>query len=104
MNSMTTTAPVLTGERMDGLDAVRGVAVLGILLINVVAFSGYAFITPEQRRALPMSALDGLVWSLLALLIEAKFYSLFSFLFGIGFAVFIERAAARGADTVRLFK
>ena len=98
------TAPALTGERRETLDAVRGVAVLGILLINIDAFSGYAFLTPAQRRGLPMSAMDGAVWFLLAMLIEAKFYSLFSFLFGVGFAVFVQRAAARGADAVRLFK
>jgi uncharacterized protein len=98
------TAPVLTGERMETLDAVRGVAVLGILLINIDAFSGYGFMTGEQRRALPLSGMDGTVWFLLAMLVEAKFYSLFSFLFGVGFAVFVQRAAARGADAVRLFK
>ena len=99
-----TTAPVLTGERIETLDAVRGVAVLGILLVNVVAFSGYAFMTPAQRAAIPMSRLDGPVFFLMALVIEAKFYSLFSFLFGVGFAVFVQRASARGADAVRLFK
>jgi uncharacterized protein len=41
---------------------------------------------------------------LLAVLVEAKFYSLFSFLFGVGFAVFIQRAEMRGADARRLFK
>jgi uncharacterized protein len=89
---------------MEVLDAVRGMAVLGILLINVDAFSGYAFITPAERRALPLSRLDDPVWFLLSLIVEAKFYSLFSFLFGVGFAVFVQRAAARGADAVRLFE
>jgi uncharacterized protein len=89
---------------MDALDALRGVAVLGILLINVDALSGYAFITDAQRDALPYSRADDAVWFLLALFVEAKFYSLFSFLFGVGFTVFVQRAAARGADAVRLFK
>lgn len=89
---------------MEALDAVRGVAVLGILLINIDALSGSMFMTPAERRALPLSSVDDPVWFLLAFLIEGKFYSLFSFLFGVGFAVFVQRAVARGADAARLFK
>jgi uncharacterized protein len=97
-------APVATGERMTVLDAVRGVAVLGILVINVVALSGYAFTPPASHTQLPLAAGDAATWFALAFLVEAKFYSLFSFLFGVGFAVFVQRAAARGADPRRLFK
>ena len=98
---MLATAPVATGERMDVLDAVRGVAVLGIFVINIVALSGYAFLPPLDA---PGSQYDGRTFFVLSWLIEGKFYALFSFLFGVGFAVFVQRAAARGADPVRLFK
>ena len=96
--------PVATGERIDVLDAVRGVAVLGILLINVDAFSGVGLVPHDQIRGLPMSRWDEVTAFLLSFLVEAKFYSLFSFLVGVGFAVFVERAAARGLDPARLFK
>ena len=86
---------------MDVLDAVRGVAVLGILLINVNALSGFAFIPPNN---VPGSRFDGSVFFAMSWLIEGKFYALFSFLFGVGFAVFVQRAAVRGADPVQLFK
>ena len=99
-----TTTPVGTAERMTVLDAVRGVAVLGILIINVEALTGYAFLPAAQKAALPLAEWDDPAWFLLAVLVEAKFYSLFSFLFGVGFAVFIQRARARGADDRRLFK
>lgn len=85
---------------MDVLDAVRGVALLGILLVNAVAFSGLAFLPPPPALA----AWHAPAMSVLVLLFEAKFYSLFSFLFGVGFAVFVGRAAARGADAARLFR
>jgi uncharacterized protein len=98
---MTTTAPVGTGERMDVLDAVRGVAVLGILLINVDALSGFAFIPPT---GVPGAGFDERTFFALSWLIEGKFYALFSFLFGVGFAVFVQRAGARGADPAQLFK
>jgi uncharacterized protein len=100
----TPSAPVGVAERMLVLDAIRGVAVLGILLINIDALSGYAF-TPAASRTLFVSpAADAVTWFVLAVLVEGKFYSLFSFLFGVGFAVFVQRAAARGADAPRLFK
>jgi uncharacterized protein len=97
-------APVATTERMTVLDAVRGVAVLGIFVINIDALSGYAFTPPAQLAGLPLAGADGVVWFLLSFLVEAKFYSLFSFLFGVGFAVFVQRASARGVDAARLFK
>jgi uncharacterized protein len=89
---------------MDVLDVIRGVAVLGILLVNVYAFSGYGFISHAEKAALPMSGFDGVMDSLVGFLVEGKFYCLFSFLFGVGFSVFIQRASARGLDAVRLFK
>ncbi|MEO5894093.1 MAG: DUF418 domain-containing protein [Vicinamibacterales bacterium] len=98
---MIKTAPIATVERIDVLDAVRGVAVLGILLINVNALSGFAFIPPTNVAG---SRFDGSVFFVLSWLIEGKFYALFSFLFGVGFAVFVQRAAARGAEPAQLFK
>jgi len=97
-------APVQSTERMDTLDAVRGAAVLGILLANVVAMSGFPFLPPEHYRSLPLAQWHEPSFFLVLFLIEAKFYSLFSLLFGVGFAVFVQRAAARGADAARLFK
>jgi uncharacterized protein len=96
------TAPVASTERMDVLDVIRGVAVFGILLVNIYAFSGYGFISEIQKRALPGAGLDWLTNELIGFLVEGKFYCLFSFLFGVGFSVFIQRAPAVGA--VRLFK
>ena len=97
-------APVSAGERVAVLDGIRGVAVLGILLINIDALSGYAFTPASAHTILRNETADAITWFLLATLVEAKFYSLFSFLFGVGFAVFVQRAAARGADPAGLFK
>jgi uncharacterized protein len=99
-----TTAPVAAAERMDVLDVMRGIAVLGILLVNIDAFAGYGFLSPAESAALPLSRLDPFLGFLVAFLVVGKFYCLFSFLFGVGFCVFIQRAAARGDDAVRLFK
>ena len=55
---------------MDVLDVIRGVAVLGILLVNIYAFSGYDFISEDAKAALPMSRFDGLLDSLVGFLVE----------------------------------
>jgi uncharacterized protein len=110
-----TTTPVASTERMHVLDVVRGVAVFGILVVNIYAFSGYGFISEVQKRAIPGAGFDSLTDELIGFLAEGKFYCLFSFLFGVGFSVFIKRASAGspgtdahgakvGPDAVRLFK
>jgi hypothetical protein len=55
-------------------------------------------------EGLPFSADDAQLGFLVEVLVHGKFYSLFSLRFGIGFAVFLKRAQARGADTVALFR
>lgn len=97
-------SPIDLNERSEWLDALRGFALLGILLTNIVAFSGYAFLGPDARAALPWSGTDGVLNYLEHALIEAKFYSLFSFLFGLGFAVQLRRAEARGGDFKAVFR
>ena len=96
--------PVTTAERMDVLDVLRGVAVYGILLYNVLALSGFEFIAPAEQQALPLAGANRTAAFLIEVLVAGKFYSLFSFLFGVGFSVFIARASARGADAIHLFK
>jgi uncharacterized protein len=98
------TRPVTVTDRLDVLDILRGVAVFGILLYNAGALSGYEFLPPDQQRALAWSSADREAIFLLEFLVQGKFYSLFSFLFGVGFAVFISRADARGGNAVGLFK
>ena len=104
MTEPATPVVAVTRERLEVLDAVRGAAVLGILFVNIESLSGYGFTSPPARDALPLSRWDGVGALFLAVVVEAKFYALFSLLFGVGFAVFIERASARGANAVRLFK
>lgn len=101
-----TTSPAVpvVRDRVDVLDAVRGAAVLGILFVNIESLSGYTFVPAAERTSLPLGEWNAATELLVAILVEGKFYALFSLLFGIGFAVFVQRAQARGADALRLFK
>lgn len=95
--------PIAEGERADVLDALRGFALFGILISHIPDFSGYTFMTPVQQAALDRFGFDGAAAMLQDFLIRGKFYSLFSLLFGVGFAVQLQSAARRGADFGRHF-
>ena len=81
-------------RRIATLDALRGVAVAGILLANVLVFFGLFVLSPERAAAFPTAAADRIAALLEHVLVEGKFYSIFSLLFGIGFGVQL----ARGGD------
>jgi uncharacterized protein len=98
------TAPVATAERLDVLDVLRGVAVFGILLVNIESFIGYGLLPAGRMGSTPGAMFDQAASLLVEIFVQGKFYCLFSFLFGVGFSVFIQRARAKGADAVRLFR
>jgi uncharacterized protein len=83
-----------TRERLPALDVLRGVAVGGILLANVFVFFGLFVIPPERAAALTTVAADRVVLFLEHVMVDGKFYSVFSLLFGIGFGLQL----ARGGD------
>ena len=88
-------APVAQAERIQVLDVVRGFALLGIFLMNIEYFNRPM---GEMGLGLP-SGLSGADWwasRLIYLLVQGKFWTLFSLLFGMGFAVMLTRAEAAG--------
>lgn len=89
-------APTTAADRSDVLDGLRGFALIGILVTHVPDFSGYTFMSPDQQAALDHTGLDQLLAAGLEMFVRGKFLSLFSLLFGIGFAVQLERAIRRG--------
>ena len=89
--------PVSEGARITALDLIRGVAVLGILLMNVVSF---AF---GDAAYFNLAAEGSEIWADWAvgifgeIFVDQKFMGMFSLLFGAGMFIFIDRAAQRGA-------
>ena len=82
----------------------RGVALLGIFTMNLASFSGFIFMKPEELARLPTAAVDLPVALLVLWFGYGKFYSLFSLLFGIGFALQLESAARDGDQQLRRFR
>ncbi len=84
-------------ERIGALDFVRGVAVLGILSINVTGFWGplLATFSPDLPRPEP----GGAAWFMAAyVLFEGKMRGLFTLLFGASMMLFADAAERRGAN------
>ena len=90
-------SPISSRERIEILDVLRGLAVGGILIGNMQWFSGYGMMPEALAAQAPLA--DRITQFLVHFLVEGKFYSIFSFLFGFGFALQIQRAgAARRPD------
>src|SRR5437763_4426527 len=94
--------PISFQERIEILDVLRGLAVGGILIGNMQWFSGYGLMPPALVRQGPLA--DQATHFLVHFFVEGKFYSIFSFLFGFGFALQIARAEERGDLKASLFK
>ena len=84
--------PLLGKERINSLDLLRGFALLGILLMNIQVFAmpGSAYMNPSTYGDL--QGINYWVWAITHVLVDQKFISLFSILFGAGVCVFTERA------------
>jgi uncharacterized protein len=86
--------PTQQSERINVLDFLRGIAVLGILIINIESFcypdpwspSQYGFHAPTDHTTR--------FW--VYFLAQGKFFSMFTLLFGVGFYVFLERLEKKG--------
>ena len=74
-------------DRIECIDALRGFALLGIFLANILYWSGWILITEQQRLAL--GGESDMVWQYRFhhFFIDGKLYTLFSLLFGAGFAL-----------------
>jgi len=90
------TAAIEAMPRIATLDIVRGVAVMGILAMNVVGFAlpFQAYMNPVALG--PASEADMVSWLVSFILIDGKMRGLFSFLFGASMLLVIERAEANG--------
>ena len=83
-----------TKSRIYVLDALRGLALLGILVVNISAFA-YPMYLLEVPATSPLDQAAKWVISFIG---EVKFFVLFSFLFGYGLSVQMERARMKKQD------
>ncbi|MXP45076.1 DUF418 domain-containing protein [Allopontixanthobacter sediminis] len=85
-------------DRLVSLDFIRGIAVMGILWANIVAFGQpwAAYMYPAAFKV-PHGEFSDWLWVVQFVLIDGKMRGLFTLLFGAGMMLFMEKAWARGA-------
>lgn len=94
--------PVVSQRRVAALDVARGVALLGIFVVNVQSFAepfgSFIARTPESDDAMTVA----LFW-VQKVLCEGKFYPLFSMLFGIGLVLQMQSVESRGGPFAKIY-
>ncbi|HSI67135.1 MAG TPA: DUF418 domain-containing protein [Planococcus sp. (in: firmicutes)] len=92
--------PVALDERVEAIDLMRGVALFGILLVNMLAFhTPYSYIDPHTWFE---GTMNSTVYSYIDIFIQASFYPLFAMLFGYGLAMQFMRTEAQGRPFIPL--
>ena len=93
-------APVQASQRITALDAVRGFALLGICVMNIEFFNR-AHATLGTGMPVGLTGIDWLASYFVAYFVAGKFWTIFSLLFGMGFAVMLTRAERAGRDFLK---
>lgn len=97
--------PTAFSDRVHEIDGIRGFALLGILMMNIMSFA-----TPMMQDAMEMRQTERFTgqyneWTIFFIntFVTANFYTMFSFLFGLGFYIFLSRAQRKVQSTNVLF-
>ncbi|PEC86591.1 DUF418 domain-containing protein [Bacillus cereus] len=84
--------------RIQSLDIIRGIAILCILFANLPTMTG---LDPFNQAG--YIGIDKVIRFLIDLFIQSKFYTIFAFLFGVGFYIFMKNTETKGYPMYRLF-
>ncbi len=89
--------PVEGAERVTSVDVIRGVALMGILAMNIVGFAWPGNVYSIPTQAPDHDWADLALWGLNHMIFDTKMMTLFSMLFGAGLVLMSDRAEGRGA-------
>jgi uncharacterized protein len=85
--------PVASGDRLAAIDILRGLALFGVMAINLVFEFRVSIFERFVPATKPMPPFDRAVESFLILAVDSKSLALFSLLFGVGLAIQFDRLA-----------
>jgi uncharacterized protein len=96
-------APVASSERISSVDTLRGIALLGILAMNI-----YAFSMPDEAYFSPLAyggatGLNFATWLFTHLFFDMKMMSIFSMLFGAGMVLMATRSEESGGSIGKIY-
>jgi uncharacterized protein len=101
---LTPPAPIDPSARIDAIDVLRGIALFGVLAINITSEFRVSIFEQFLSHKHPASPLDRIVETILTLAVDLKAFALFSLLFGIGLAIQFERLSASPRRTMLLVR
>jgi uncharacterized protein len=96
--------PIEPKQRIEILDILRGFALLGIIFNNMQYLSGYAFTPFDTLKQIINFQLNENLYHLLDIVITAKFYTLFSFLFATGFYIQLSKHTEDSTDFLKTYR
>jgi uncharacterized protein len=91
--------PVAPTERYHHIDVIRGLALFGVLLVNELSMFRIPLLEHIRGRDASQSSIDAFTLNVVAVALEFKAVTIFSFLFGAGVAIQAERARANNAGS-----
>jgi uncharacterized protein len=96
--------PVSPSERIDAIDVLRGLALFGVLAMNIVTIFRVSIFAQFLPNAEPARQLDRAVDAVLTVAVDFKALALFSLLFGVGLAIQFERLAGNARRMILLMR
>jgi len=97
-------APTDPKQRIEILDILRGFALSGIIFNNMQYLSGYAFTPFTTLKEIINLQLNENLYHFLDIIITAKFYTLFSFLFATGFYIQFSRHSEDSTEFLKTYR
>ena len=98
------TGPVAPSDRIAAIDIVRGIALFGVMAINVVTVFRVSIFEQFLPATLDGTWLDRALYSILMVGIDLKAFALFSLVFGVGLAIQYDRSSAGSRATALLVR
>ncbi|HKJ15721.1 MAG TPA: DUF418 domain-containing protein [Xanthomonadales bacterium] len=95
-------SPISNTERLQALDLLRGIALFGILVVNALQYFQPLGLANPPIRFVPGDDLAWPIWGAIHALFDTKFLTIFSVLFGLGFALQWEKARTGSSEGFRL--
>jgi uncharacterized protein len=96
-------SPLKQTERIEVIDVLRGFALFGILMVNMLYM--YEPMTTMMLGAKQDASIGHIIAeSFIKFFFEGKFYVIFSMLFGFGFYIFLNKSKENGSSTLPVFK
>ena len=104
MTAFAHSAAVAPDERIESLDVIRGIALFGVLIVNLITAFRVSLFQQFLETTAVQTGSDHVVERIVALGFEGKAFCLFALLFGAGLAIQYDRLRRRGNSLYWLFR